>query len=232
MLSPRLHSTGGVSNSKTYLIQVCKACGDAAVSAVRDAVQVAQQEASNLQLQLLDLESDVLFDFNNMQTEILDLQHAAENLQRQLEESDQKRYGVRPTLAACPAQSADPFTLVFPGRLNNTVQCRLCEQQLKQELEQQVLQLSDEVLNLKLALAFPPEREQDEQTLGKHDFFGRPDAARLAVGFHAEQPGTPDQDCELKGGLSCTTHDSWSSSCAVYTYTCLMHMICAAYNSD
>lgn len=65
------------------------------MSAVQRAVSQAEAESKSLQLQLLDLESEVLFDFNSLQDELLAVQNMAEDVQRQLEESEQKRYGVR-----------------------------------------------------------------------------------------------------------------------------------------
>lgn len=70
---------------------MCKACGDTAVQAVIAAVAEVELEAKSLQVQLLDLESEVLFDFNSLQDELLEERGFAENLRRQLEESELKR---------------------------------------------------------------------------------------------------------------------------------------------
>ena len=51
----------------------------------------AETERKTLQLQMLDLESEVIFEFEELEAELLHLRSATEEMGRQLKESEQKR---------------------------------------------------------------------------------------------------------------------------------------------
>ena len=73
---------------------MCKTCGDAAVLAVQRAVAKAEADSKALQIELLDLESDVLFDFNSLQDELLEAQNETDRVYRSLQEAEQRRSGL------------------------------------------------------------------------------------------------------------------------------------------
>lgn len=61
--------------------------------AVQRAVAKAKAEAKALQIELLDLESDALFEFDSLQDELLEARDNSDKLSRSLHEAEQRRSG-------------------------------------------------------------------------------------------------------------------------------------------
>ena len=150
----------------------------------------AETERKTLQLQMLDLESEVIFEFEELEAELLHLRTATEEMGRQLKESEQKR------CAPCdPWAAADqcPFyhdALIFnPHSIHSfcCFYCRAAEQELRQGLELQILQMSDELLSLRVSAAIS--RSPQHCNLARRDSGG----SGCSSASSPEQPDTPEQ---------------------------------------
>ena len=166
----------------------------------------AETEKKTLQLQMLDLESEVIFEFEELEAELLHLRDSTEELGRQLKESEQKRCAPCDLkLLASPWRPAAgvqrPFSshpLLCNPRFPHSFCCchrRAVEQELRQGLELQILQMSDELLSLRVraAASITPQRCSAMRDSG---------GSGCSSASSPEQPDTPGQQQHPAGGCA------------------------------
>ncbi len=70
---------------------VCEACRAVVQRQIENTRAVARLEMEQLDLKLQDFESEALYEFEELQTELLETRGCVEELQRKLEDSERKR---------------------------------------------------------------------------------------------------------------------------------------------